>query len=141
MEEVRTKRSLSYAPSTRYVNRFSSYGGIYVTAVDPDTTIEVMVNELQKMKDELIPENELRNKIRQFITFYYLGQETNQTQANSLAGYELGGIGYKELDTFIDHANKVSAADIQNVAKKYMKNLQFVLVGNPEMLDVNTYMY
>ncbi|MFC2103606.1 M16 family metallopeptidase [Bacteroidota bacterium] len=140
-EEVRTKRSLSYAPSTRYVNRFSSYGGIYVTAVDPDTTIEVMVNELQKMKDELIPEKDLKNKIRQFLTFYYLGQETNQTQANSLAVAELSGIGYNEIDNFIEHVNKVSAADIQNVAEKYMKNLQFVLIGNPELLNVNTYMY
>jgi predicted Zn-dependent peptidase len=140
-EEVRTKRSLSYAPSTRYANNFSNYGGIYVTAVDPDTTIEVMVNELQKMKDELIPEKDLNNKIRQFLTFYYLGQETNQTQANSLAVVELSGIGYKEIDNFIEHVNKVSAADIQSVAQKYMKNLQFVLIGSPEMLDVNTYMY
>lgn len=140
-EEVRTKRSLSYAPSTRYVNNFSNYGAIYVTAVDPDTTIEVMVNELQKMKDELIPEKDLSNKIRQFLTFYYLGEETNQSQANSLAYYELAGAGYEERANFIKHVNNVSAADIQSVAQKYMKNLQFVLIGNPDNLEVNTYMY
>jgi len=140
-EEVRTKRSLSYAPSTRYVNNFSNYAAIYVTAADPDTTIEVMINELQKLKDELIPEKDLSNKIRQFLTFYYLGEETNQSQANSLAFYELAGIGYEERANFIKHVNKVSSADIQNAAQKYMKNLQFVLIGNPETLDVNTYMY
>jgi zinc protease len=140
-EEVRTKRSLSYAPSTRYVNNFSNYGAIYVTAVDPDTTIEVMVNELQKMKDELIPEKDLSNKIRQFLTFYYLGEETNQSQANSLAFYELAGVGYEERANFIKHVNKVSSKDIQSAAQKYMKNLQFVLIGNPDNLDVNTYMY
>ena len=140
-EEVRTKRSLSYAPSTRYVNNFSNYAAIYVTAVDPDTTIEVMINELQKLKDELIPKKDLSNKIRQFLTFYYLGEETNQSQANSLAFYELAGIGYEERANFIKHVNKVSSADIQNAAQKYMKNLQFVLIGNPETLDVNTYMY
>jgi len=140
-EEVRTKRSLSYAPSTRYADNFSNYGAIYVTAVDPDTTIEVMISELQKMKDELIPEKDLSNKIRQFLTFYYLGEETNQSQANSLAYYELAGAGYEERANFIKHVNKVSAADIQSIAQKYMKNLQFVLIGNPETLDVNTYMY
>jgi zinc protease len=140
-EEVRTKRSLSYAPSTRYVNNFSNYGAIYVTAVDPDTTIKVMVNELRRMKDELIPEKDLNNKIRQFLTFYYLGEETNQSQANSLAFYELAGVGYKETANFIKHVNKVSSVDIQSAAQKYMKNLQFVLIGNPETLDVNTYMY
>jgi predicted Zn-dependent peptidase len=140
-EEVRTKRSLSYAPSTRYVNNFSNYGAIYVTAVDPDTTIEVMVNELQKMKDDLIPEKDLSNKIRQFLTFYYLGEETNQSQANSLAYYEMAGAGYEERANFIKHVNKVSAADIQNAAQKYMKNLQFVLIGNLDNLEINTYMY
>jgi len=140
-EEVRTKRSLSYAPSTRYVNNFSNYGAIYVTAVDPDTTIEVMINELQKLKDELIPEKDLSNKIRQFLTFYYLGEETNQSQANSLAFYELAGIGYEERANFIKHVNKVSSSDIQSAAQKYMKNLQFVLIGNPANLEVNTYMY
>ena len=140
-EEVRTKRSLSYAPSTRYVNNFSNYGAIYVTAVDPDTTIEVMINELERLKNELITDKELTNKVRQFITFYYMGNETNQAQANALAFYELAGIGYDEVNEFLTNVNKVTSKDIQDVAQKYMKNLQFVMIGNPETLEVNTYMY
>ena len=140
-EEVRTKRSLSYAPSARYRNNFSNHGAIYVTAVDPDTTIKVMVDELKKMKEDPIPEKDLKNKIRQYITFYYMGQETNQSQANSLAFYELIGAGYEENANFMNHINKVSAADIQNAAQKYMKNLKFVLIGNPGDLNVDTYMY
>ena len=99
------------------------------------------LKELQKMKDELIPQKDLSNKIRQFLTFYYLGEETNQSQANSLAFYELAGVGYKERANFIKHVNKVSAADIQNAAQKYMKNLQFVLIGNPESLEIANFMY
>ena len=140
-EEVRTKRSLSYAPSARYVSNFSNYGAIYVTAVNPDTTVKVMINELQKIKDEPISDKELRDKVRQFLTFYYLGNETNQAQANSLAFYELAGIGYKQAAKFIDHVNKVTAADIQKAAQKYMKNLQFVLIGNPKSLEVSSFMY
>jgi len=140
-EEVRTKRSLSYAPSAFYRSSFSNYGAIYVTAVNPDTTVKVMINEVKKMKDEPISDKELQNKIRQFLTFYYLGNETNQSQANSLAFYELAGIGYDQEAEFISHVNKVTSADIQKAAQKYMKNLQFVLIGNPESLEVSSFMY
>ncbi len=140
-EEVRTKRSLSYAPSTRYVNNFSNYGAIYVTAIDPDTTIKVMINELERLKNEPISDKELTNKVRQFITFYYMGNETNQAQANALAWYELAGIGYNEVNEFLTYVNKVTSKDIQDVAQKYMKNLQFVLIGNPESLEIASFMY
>ena len=140
-EEVRTKRSLSYAPSTRYVNNFSNYGAIYVTAVDPDTTIKVMINELERLKNEPISDKELTNKVRQFITFYYMGNETNQAQANALAFYELAGIGYNEVNEFLTNVNKVTSKNIQDVAQKYMKNLQFVLIGNPESLEIASFMY
>lgn len=140
-DEVRTKRSLSYAPSSFYVANFSNYGAIYVTAVNPDTTIKVMINELKKMKDEPISGKDLKDKIRQFLTYYYLGNETNQSQANGLAFYELAGIGYDQAAKFIDYVNKVTAADIQSAAQKYMKNLQFVLIGNPKSLEVAAFMY
>ena len=140
-EEVRTKRSLSYAPASFYAANFANYGAIYVTAVSPDTTIKVMIGELEKLKNEPISDKELRDKIRQFITFYYLGNETNQAQANGLAFYELAGIGYKETAKFLDYINKVTPEEIQSVAKKYMKNLQFVLIGNPQELEIKDYMY
>ncbi len=140
-EEVRTKRSLSYAPSAFYRANFSNYGAIYVSAVDPDTTIKVMIAELEKLKNDPISDVELRNKIRQFITFYYLGNETNQAQANSLAFYELSGVGYNEAKNFLNHINKITSQDIQNVAQKYIKNLQFVLIGNPKSLEVSSFMY
>jgi zinc protease len=140
-EEVRTKRSLSYAPSSFYRANFSNYGAIYVSAVDPDTTIKVMIAELEKLKNDPISDVELRNKIRQFITFYYLGIETNQAQANILAFYELSGIGYKDAINFLNHINKITPEDIRKVAQKYIKNLQFVLIGNPTTLEVSSFMY
>jgi len=140
-EEVRTKRSLSYAPSAFYRANFSNYGAIYVTAVEPDTTIKVMIAELEKLKSNPISESELNNKIRQFITFYYLGNETNQAQASNLAFYELSGVGYSEAKNFFNHIKKITPQDIQNVAQQYIKNLQFVMIGNPTSLEVSTIMY
>lgn len=70
-----------------------------------------------------------------------MGNETNQAQANALAFYELAGIGYKGVGEFLKQVNKVNSKDIQDVTQKYMKNLQFVLIGNPESLEIASFMY
>ena len=140
-EEVRTKRGLSYAPSGGIAGNFSNFGYIYVTAVKPDTTIKVMTAELRKMMDEKISANELRNTINTFVTRYYLRNETNRSQAGLLARYELSGAGYQEADKFIADVKKVTPDDVQNACKKYIKNLQFVLIGNPEILEIKNFVF
>ena len=140
-EEVRTKRGLSYAPSGGVSNSFSNHGNIYVTAVQPDTTIEVMIGELRKIKSEKVSEEDLRDKINDFITRFYYRIETSQSQAGFLAEYELSGAGYQQADKFIDNMKKVTPDDILNACKKYIKNIQFVLIGNPESLHVRDFMF
>ncbi len=140
-QEVRTNRGLSYAPAAGSANRFSNFGYIYVTAVKPDTTIKVMRAEVEKMRTEKVTANELRNKINVMITRYYLSNETNASQANVLAAYELSGAGYAESLKFKDYMQKVTADEILNVSKKYMKNLQFVLLGNPKTLEIENFMF
>ncbi|MFX1475464.1 MAG: cobalamin-dependent protein, partial [Promethearchaeota archaeon] len=45
-KEVRTKRNLTYAVSAGQASRRDTYGMLYVTAVEPDTTIRVMLHEV-----------------------------------------------------------------------------------------------
>ena len=140
-EEVRTKRGLSYAPSSGTSGRFSSFGFIYVTAVDADSTIKVMINELEKIQTEGVTEKDLKDKINQYITRVYMSMETNAAQANRLATYELAGQGYAAAENFIPDLKKVTPADIQNLCKENIKNLQFVLIGNPETLTIKNFMF
>ncbi len=140
-EEVRTKRSLSYAPGGGIAGNFANYGYIYVTAVKPDTTIKVMTGELRKLMDQEITPQELRNTINTFITGYYLRNETNRSQANVLARYELSGAGYREAGNFIADLKKVTPGEIESACKKYIKNLQFVIIGNPESLEIKNFVF
>ena len=140
-QEVRTNRGLSYAPAAGQSNRFSNFGFIYVTAVNPDTTIKVMRAEVEKMKTEEVKNSELINKVNVMITRYYLGNETNASQANILAAYELSGVGYAESAKFKEYMQHVTTEDILNISKKYMNNLQFVLLGNPKTLDIDAFMF
>ncbi len=140
-EEVRTKRSLSYAPAAWTNASFSNSSAIYVTTVYPDSTINIMLNELTKIKEDTISARELANKINLFITGYYLRNETFSQQASLLARYELSGAGYADADKYLEFVKKVTPEDIQKVSKEYIKNLQYVLIGNPSSLEVKDFIY
>ncbi len=95
-----------------------------------------MMSELRKMIDVPVSSADLKNTVNTFITSYYLRNETNRSQANVLARYQLSGAGYEEADKFIADVKKMTAEDIQNACRKYIKNLQFVIIGNSESLGI-----
>jgi predicted Zn-dependent peptidase len=68
-----------------------------------------------------------------------MGQETNAAQAGELAQYELIGGGWRTSVEFIERVKAVTPADVQNVAQKYMRNLRFVVLGDPQRIDSNVF--
>jgi predicted Zn-dependent peptidase len=134
-EEVRVRRNLSYAPSAFLNTRGINTGGIYVSAVEANRAIEVMLGEIQKMQDERVDDSDISGVVGQYLTTYYLGQETNVAQATNLATYELIGGGWRNSLAFLDKIRAVTPADIQRVSRKYMRNLRFVVLGNPASVD------
>ena len=58
-----------------------------------------------------------------------------------LAHYELSGSGYQMSEKFKERLIHLTPQDIQQVAQKYIKNIQFVLLGNPEHLNVHNFLY
>jgi predicted Zn-dependent peptidase len=133
-EEVRVKRNLSYAPSADMNALGVSTGNIYVTAVDANQAISVMLNEIKTLKDETVDEREISGVTGQFLTTYYIGQETNAAQAAELAKYELIGGGWRNSFGFLDKVKQVTPAEVQRVSQKYMKNLRFIVLGEPKAI-------
>ena len=134
-EEVRVKRNLSYAPSADMNALGVSTGNIYVTAVDANQAISVMLNEIKNLKNEQVDEREISGVTGQFLTTYYVGQETNAAQAGELAKYELIGGGWRNAFGFLDKVKQVTPADVQRVSQKYMKNLRFIVLGDPKAIN------
>ncbi|HEX8248789.1 MAG TPA: pitrilysin family protein [Pyrinomonadaceae bacterium] len=134
-EEVRVKRNLSYAPSADMNALGVSTGHIYVTAVDANQAVSLMLNEIKTLKDETVETREISGVTGQFLTTYYVGQETNAAQASELAKYELIGGGWRNAFGFLDKVKQVTPADVQRVSQKYMKNLRFIVLGNPSAIN------
>src|SRR5204863_8605693 len=110
--EVRTKRNLSYAPDAFLRNQAANIGGIYVTAVDANQSVRVMLNEISRLQHEPISQDDITAVIAQFLTSYYMGQETNAAQANEPAQHELIGGGWRNSLVFLERLRAVTPADV-----------------------------
>lgn len=138
-EEVRVRRNLSYAPSAFLGSQAANIGGIYVTAVDANQAVRVMLDEIARLQREPISAEDIQGVVAQFLTTYYMGQETNAAQAAELAQYELIGGGWRNSISFIEKVKAVTPAAVQTAAQKYMRNMRFVVLGDPKRIDSSVF--
>jgi predicted Zn-dependent peptidase len=138
-QEVRVKRNLSYAPSAFLGSQAANVGGIYVTAVDANQAVSVMLSEINRLQTQPTDQYDINGVISQYLTTYYMGQETNAAQAANLAEYELIGGGWRNSFDMLARIHAVTPADVQRVAQKYMHNLRFVVLGNPKSVDTKVF--
>lgn len=138
-EEVRVKRNLSYAPNAFLSSQDANVGGIYVTAVDANQAVSVMLDQIKRLQTKPATEEDITGVVSQFLTSYYLGQETNAAQAANLAEYELIGGGWRNSFEMLSRLSSVTPAEVQRVAQKYMRNIRFVVLGDPKSIDTNVF--
>ena len=135
INEVRNKRQLSYAPNAEMSDDAANTANIYVTANDANQSVSLMLNEIDKMRENGVDEEEFTGLPGYFLTTYFIRQETNASQVAELARYELVGGGWRNSLDFIDKMSSVKPADVKKVANKYMKNIRFVVIGNPSAIN------
>ena len=128
--EVRSRRNLTYAVDAPFIERATSAGGLYVTTVDPDLTLRVMQEELMDLKTGSVDPRSLERLILQFITQYFLDNESGAQQADFLARAELYYGDFKRADRFVDELRAITPLDIQRAAVRYMRDIRFVYIGD-----------
>jgi zinc protease len=133
--EVRSRRNLSYAVEAQFIDRAYGVGGLYVTTVDPNAVLRIMRHELSTLQNEQVDPEGLRRLEQQFITEYYLKNETNADQANVLARAEVFGGDFRAADRFMQDLEKVTPEDVRRVARRYLKDFRFAYVGDASKLD------
>lgn len=134
-QEVRVKRNLSYAPDADLSSMGANIGSISVSSVNPNEAVRAMLTEIQKLQQGGADQESINQMSGFFLTTHYLKQETNAAQAGELAQYELIGGGWRNSLEFLERIRRVKAVDVQAVANKYMKNLQFTVVGDPKRVE------
>ena len=135
--EIRSRRNLTYAVDAPFVNRAFAVGGVYVTTVQPDSVLEIMRDEITRLQRDVVDEEGLQRLVQQFITDYYLKNETNGDQANLLAQAALYDGDYRAAGRFVEALRHISPEDIRRAAQKYMRDFQFVYIGDPARLSTD----
>jgi zinc protease len=133
--EVRSRRNLSYAVESPFLERAYGVGGLYVTTVDPNAVLRIMRDELDALQTGQVEDEGLKRLEQQFITEYYLKNETNADQANELARAELYEGDYRNADRFREELRHVTPADVQRAAQRYLRNFRFAYVGDTTKVD------
>ena len=116
-------------------NQAVNYGFLYVTTVDPNQSVKVMLDQVNLLRTQTVTDEFISGMAGQFVTQYYTDQQTNAAQAAELARYELLGGGWKRSFEFLDRMTAVTPADVRRVSEKYLKNFRFVVVGDPRSAD------
>ena len=133
--EVRSRRNLSYDVESQFIERAQGVGGLYVTTVDPNAVLRIMRRELSTLQTETVDPDGLKRLEQQFITEYYLKNETNADQANVLARAEVFAGDYRAADRFMEDLQRVTPEDVRRVARQYLKDFRFAYVGDASKLD------
>lgn len=134
-QEVRSRLNLTYAVEARFRDRGVTAGGLYVTTTRPDETLRVMKAQLRFLQEETLRTEALGPLVQQFITEYFLDNETAGAQADFLARAELYRGDHRAGDRFVADLRAVTGADVHRVANKYMRDLRFTYIGDPSRVN------
>lgn len=134
-DEVRVKRNLSYAPNADIGNNAANTAHIYVTSTDANQAVDVMLKEIEALRKNSLAEEDFVGISGFFLTKYYVDQESNAAQAGELARYETIGGGWKRSFEFLDGIKNVTADDVKRAANKYMRDIRFVVIGDPKAIN------
>jgi len=113
-----------------FEERAITSGGLYVTTVFPDSTLRIMKHEQEYLKRVVVDQAQLRVIEMQFITEFFLRNETNAEQANQLARAQVYRGDYRFADRFEEEIRAVTPTAVQYVAQKYMRGFVWAYVGD-----------
>ncbi len=136
--EIRTRQNLTYDVHAPFLDRAATAGGLYVSTVAPDTTLRLMRAAIADLETGLLDRGGLEQLEQQFITEYFLDNETNAAQADFIARAQLYQGDFRAGDRFVADLRRVTPEDIQRVVHTYMKGLRFAYVGDPSKLKAGT---
>lgn len=127
--EIRTKRNLSYAPYAYTVSHKMPFSIMYVSTTDPKASVEVMVNEINRLIKEGFSQKEFTESKNLYITSNFMKEESTSSLASSIGNAEILG-DWKMSDEFIDKVQKLTPADMTTSFKKYIKGINWNYLGD-----------
>jgi zinc protease len=137
---IRENKGYTYSPSSFVWNRYKT--GYWVESADVTTehtgnSIKEILFEIERLRNEKPSDAELQ-AIKNYLVGIYVLQNSTRT---GVIG-QLETVGYNELskdyiDTYIQKLTAVTAADVSEMARKYLtpERMTIVVVGDKSKID------
>jgi predicted Zn-dependent peptidase len=105
-----------------------------VSTTDPVAALNAMREEVRALQELRIDGRSLVPLVQQFITEYFMSNETNAAQADFLARSQLYLGDWRRGRDFSNDLRAVTPADVQRAMRRYFHGLNFAFVGDPARL-------
>lgn len=134
-QNIREKLGLAYA----VFSELSMYTDTGCLAIYAGTSIEsarqvvdLIVREFRNLKEEPVPDDELRRALDHLKGSFVLGLESTTSRMGNLARQELYNKRFMSLDEMLESIERVTAADVQRLACNFFeaKNITLAMLGN-----------
>jgi zinc protease len=140
--EIRDKRNLCYTIYSTFDRNVERGAFRIYTATSPDKRDEAIKEILVVLKglyDNGVTDEQVATAKTYINGMYKIGMQDYMGQADSYSSYEITGLGYAKVDTFLDSIMKVSKADVDAMIKKYfvLDDYTLVIVGGEPKNDKN----
>lgn len=132
--EIRSRRNLTYAVDAPFIDRAVSGGGLYVTTGSPQLTVDLMRQQLAAVRTSNVDPEALGRLVHQFITQFFLDNETNTAQANFLAKSWLYEGDIKAVGHLEEQLRAITPEDIRRVSQRWIRDVQWTYIGDVSKL-------
>jgi len=129
--ELRDQQALAYTTLALYPSRVDTSAFVSILGTAPDNVPKAepaLAQQLERVRNQAATEEEVAVARAYVVGSQAMDRRTNARQAWYLAFYEIAGVGYEFLDRYAEAVRKVSPADVQRVAQKYLGVIRTVIV-------------
>jgi predicted Zn-dependent peptidase len=141
-QNIREQRGLAYAVFSE-VSAFRDTGCISVYAGTGRETagkvVRLILDELRRFKDEVVPEDELRRAKDNLKGSLLLGLESTSSRMANLARQYLYFERFFDLDEMAARVEQVTASEVREVAREFFdsRHVALSVVGNLEGVRIS----
>lgn len=129
-EEIRTKRSLSYAVWSHVIPYSIGIGMLSASTSKPRETLEAMTLVLNRIKGKRLGKEKLEEYKTVYATKYFLTLETHGSLASAIASTYYYHQSVDPLYELPLKLQEVTPKDVQRVARKTLNNMRVGVVFN-----------
>jgi zinc protease len=139
--EVRAKRGLSYAPyAVIAADSYLPFGILHVTSTEPSAAMKVMLDEVRRLRSETVSARELEETKAVFLTRYLSLLDSTDGIVGVLGSAQMYTGDWRYARTLPGLMGAVTPADVQAFARRYIANLQTVVLGDPAKVDRDVFL-